>query len=122
METLIETAEGAQKKVAIQQIKYREQTRWRFRKIRNTLNRINTGGLAGVDIPLYGDDGAIRGWKSITESNELHGVLVDRNLEHLHQASATPIGHWEGYDLFHGPNRHETANAILRVNWSGNIQ
>ena len=51
-------------------------------------------------------------------------MLVDRNLEHLHQASATPIGHGEGYDLFHGPNRHETAKAILegKLEWKHPIE
>lgn len=124
LENLINAADSDQKKAAIRQIKYRENTRWRFRRIRNTLNRINAGGLAGVDVPLYGDSGAICGWKSITESNELHQVLVDRNLEHLHQASATPIGHGEGYELFHGPDRHETARAVLegKLEWKHPIE
>ena len=81
---------------AIKQIKHQEHTRWRFRRIRNTLNRIKAGGLSGVDVPILGADGNIRGWKSITEKKDLHETVVERNLQHLHQASSTPVGQGAG--------------------------
>ena len=62
---------------------------------------------------MDGDDGNVRGWESITEPSLLHDTVVERNRNHLHQASPTPFGHGEGYDLLHGDNRDETAEKIL---------
>ena len=34
-------------------------------------------------------------------------------MRYHHQASSTPLGHGEGYHLFHGPEQHEAAKAVL---------
>ena len=39
--------------------------------------------------------------------------MSQSNLKHLHQSSSTSIGHGDGYNLFHRPERHETANSVL---------
>ena len=57
--------------------------------------------------------GGIKGWRSVTNSNELHKAVAERNSKHLRQALAAPMGHGEGFELFHGPNRHNTAKAVL---------
>ena len=57
-----------------------------------------------MDVPILGEDGEVRGWKTITDSTILHNKIVEQNLDHLHQASTTPLGHGEGYELFHGPD------------------
>ena len=66
-----------------------------------------------MDVPITGDAGEIKGWKSITDRATLHDTVVQRNLGHLHQAAPTPMGHGEGYNLFHGPEQHKTAEAVL---------
>ena len=67
---------GKTREQAIQQIKLREKVRWRHQKIRNTLNRMKTGGLAGVDVLILDEGGKIRGWRSITATTELHKEIV----------------------------------------------
>ena len=61
METLLETTDDKNKKHAIQQMEFREHIRWKFRRIRNTLNRVKLGGLSGVDLPIFGNGGEIKG-------------------------------------------------------------
>lgn len=114
LENLAQVSGGGETQKIVKMIRYRERTKWRFQRIRKTLRRVKTGGLAGVDVPVYGEDGSISGWKSITGSNSLHEKLVERNRTHLSQATPTPLGHGQGYDLFHGPDRHKTAEAVLR--------
>ena len=98
---------------AIRQIRSREASKCQFRRIRNTLSRLKSGGLAGVDVLVLSNDGEICGWRSITEPDELNVAITTRNLRHLHQAAPTPLGHGEGYELFHGSNRHETVQKVL---------
>ena len=57
--------------------------------------------------------GEIKEWRLITAKGELHDILAQQNLKHLHQASATPIDHGDGYSLFNEPERHETAKSVL---------
>ena len=99
---------------ALKIIKSREATKRQFRRIRTTLGRLKSGGLAGVDVPVLGPAGEITGWRSVTEPEELHEVVTERNKRHLHQAAPTPLGHGEGYKLFHGEERHDTARKVLR--------
>ena len=40
-------------------------------------------------------------------------MVIQRNINHLQQASPTPFGHGKGYELLHGPERHITADKIL---------
>ena len=93
----MKATDDKQKKQAIRQMKFREHTRWRFRRIRNTSNLVKSGGISGVDVPVMGEDKEIKDWESITDIVVLHDVVVERNLKHLHQVLATPIGHGEGY-------------------------
>ena len=74
---------------------------------------MKTGGLAGVDIPHISADGEIRGWRSITEPEMLHEVITQQNLRHLHQAAPNPLGNGDGYNTFHGKDRHKTARKVL---------
>ena len=57
LESLMENTDDKQKKQAIQQMKFREHTRWQFSRIRNTLNRVKSGGLSGVNLPIFGKGG-----------------------------------------------------------------
>ena len=109
----------ADQEKAVKAIKSREASKRQFRRIRNTLGRLNTGGLAGVDVPIVGEDDEITGWRSVTEVDELHDVVARQNWQHLHQAAPTPIGHGEGYNLFHGNDRHDTAKKVLdgKLDW-----
>ena len=86
----------------MRQIKLRESANRRFCRIRRTLNRLKTGVLAGVDVPVLDDDGKVKGWNSITDPEELHAKVAERNRTHLNQAATTPLAHGEGYQLFHG--------------------
>ena len=78
-----------------------------------TLNCLKSGGLASVDVPVIGDDGEVKGWTLITEPGDLHKVVAKRNRTHLNQASATPLGHSRGYQLFHREEHHDTARKVL---------
>ena len=84
--------------------------------IQTTLNILHLGGLSTVDIPILGRDGSIQGWDSITVPGKLHKTVIQRNINHLQQASPTLLGSGEGYDLFHGDKRHQTAEAVLTSN------
>ena len=68
--------------------------------------------------------GEIKEQRSITNINELHKVVAEHNLKHLHQASETPMSHGEGFELFHGPNQHDTAEAVLegKMDWKHPIE
>ena len=66
-----------------------------------------------MDVPIHRADGTVEGWESITEPDDLHAKVMERNRHHLHQASPTPFGHGEGFDLLHGDNRHHVAEKIL---------
>ena len=57
LESLMENTDDKQKKQVIQQMKFREHTRWQFRRIRNTLNQVKSGVLLGVDLPIFGEEG-----------------------------------------------------------------
>ena len=109
-----ETAVDKGQEKVIRQIKIREKSKRQFRRIRKTLNRLKSGGLAGVDVPVLDKIGEIRGWRSITEPGELHTVVAEQNRQHLNQASPTPFGHGPGYDLLHGDDRHATSAKVLR--------
>ena len=104
---------SADQEKALNQIRHRERARWRFHCIRATLHRLHAGGLALVDVTILHDDGTIGGWESITDPKRLHDMVIERNINHLQQASPTPFGHGKGYDLLHGPERHTTAEKIL---------
>ena len=77
------------------------------------LGQLKSGGLASVDIPVLVENGEIKGWYLVTEPTESNKVITRRNLQHLHQATPTPLGHGEGYKLFHIKERHKTANNVL---------
>ena len=98
---------------AIKQMRAREASKRQFRRIRTTLGRLKSGGLAGVDVPILTSDGEISGWRSITKPEQLNDVITARNRKHLHQAAPTSMGNGEGYDLFHGEDRHDTAKKVL---------
>ena len=109
-----ETAGDKDQEKVIRQIKLREKSKRQFHRIRNTLNRLKSGGLAGMDVPVLNETGEIRGWRPITEPGELHDTVAERNRQHLNQASPTPFGHGPGYDLLHGDDRHTTAEKVLQ--------
>ena len=81
---------------SLKQIKTREASKRQFRRIRTTLGRLKSGGLAGVDVPIILEDGEIAGWQSVTAPEELNEVITERNRQHLHQAAPTPMGHGMG--------------------------
>ena len=109
---------------AIKQIRVREASKRQFRRIRTTLGRMSGGGLAGVDVPIFSHSGEISGWRSITEPEQLNEVITERNRRHLHQAAPTPMGNGEGYRLFHGEARHDTARKVLagEMEWKHPIE
>ena len=110
---LAEETNCPDKEKALKIIKTREASKRQFRRIRTTLGRLKAGGLAGVDVPIIGADGEITGWRSVTEPEELHELISVRNKKHLNQAAPTPLGHGEGFRLFHGKDRHDTARKVL---------
>ena len=63
---------GEERSIAIQQIIRREKSRWQYQRIRKTLQRLKAGELAGVDVPIFGQDGSILGWESLIKKEELH--------------------------------------------------
>ena len=73
----------------------------------------------GVDVPILADNGEIKGWCSVTKPSELNKVITQKNQRCLHQAVSTPLGHGEGFELFHGEDRHETAKKVLagKLEW-----
>ena len=66
-----------------------------------------------MGVPIMGNSGEIKGLRSITAKDKLHNTIACQNVSHLHQASATPICHGEGYSLFHRPDCHATAKLVL---------
>ena len=98
---------------ALKQIRTREASKRQFQRICTTLGCLKLGGLAGVDVPILADNREITGWRSVTEPNKLNEVITQRNRRHLHQAAPMPLGHGEGYELFHGEDRHKTARQVL---------
>ena len=102
LQELAQSTNCADHERALKQIKTREASKRQFRRIRTTLGRLKSGGLAGVDVPILSDDRDITGWQSVTAPEELNKVITERNRRHLHQAAPTPIGHGMGYGLFHG--------------------
>ena len=108
-----EAVGGSDREKALRQIKLRESTNRRFRRIRRTLNRLKTGGFAAVEVPVLNDEGEVKGWTSITDPEELHAKVAERNRTHLNQAATTSLAHEEGYQLFHGEARHDTAKKVL---------
>ena len=97
---------------ALKQIRTQEATNQQFRRICTTLGRLKSGRLAGVDIFILAENREIYGWISVTKPDKLNKVITQRNRNHLHQASPTPLGHGERYELFHGEGRHERQNRF----------
>ena len=87
---------------ALKQIRTREASKRQFRRIRTTLGHLKSGGLAGVDVPIFSDNGEIAGWQLVTAPEELNKAITQRNRRHLHQAVPTSMGHGIEYGLFHG--------------------
>ena len=77
-----------------------------------------------MDVPVLGEDGEVKGWRSITNREDLHATVVERNRNHLHKDSATPIRHEEGYDLFHGLDQHNTTKEVLdrKLEWEHPVE
>lgn len=124
MQELANATGAPDREKAIRLIRSREATARQFRRIRNTLGRLRSGGLAGVDVPVVSAEGEIEGWRSVTGSEELHEVVTQRNLRHLNQAASTPMGSGEGYNKFHGDERHETARKVLsgEMDWQHPVE
>ena len=68
---------------AIQQIRRRERSKRRFRKIWSVLQRLKSGGLTYLYVPIYDQEDNIIGWESVTNKEEVHQVLTERNNKHL---------------------------------------
>ena len=99
---------------ALKQIKYREKSKRRYRRIRGVLQRLKKGGITHLDIPIYDRHHNIIGWDTISSKDEVHQALINRNHKHLNQASKTPFGHGEGYNLIHDEDKREASiQAIL---------
>ena len=110
----------AKRRKAIHQIRQRERAKRRYRKIRGVLQRLKNGGLTHLDVPIYDQEDNIIGWESVTNKEEVHQALIDRNNKHLNQAQTTPFGHGEEYQLLHDEDkREETMQALLNgeIHW-----
>ena len=72
---------------AIKQIRQRERLKQDYASIQRAYG-INKRGLSVLDTP----DGTTGGRKLITEANEIHSYLLERNEKHYSQATFTPFG------------------------------
>ena len=81
----------SRKKAIITLIK-RRKTAARFRKIRGALNRLRGSGLNALEIPIKDDQQKTIAWKTITEKDQVHNEILQRNKHHLNQAKPTPFG------------------------------
>ena len=65
----------------------------RYRKIRGALDRLRGNGLTALEIPVKDSSGKIIDWKTITDKEQIHNTLLERNKIHLNQAvDTTPFG------------------------------
>ena len=61
-------------------------------KIRGALNRLQGSALNALDIPMKDNQDKIIAWKTITEKDQIHNKILQRNKHHLNQAAPTPFG------------------------------
>ena len=117
-----ETQESHMK--VIEQIKQKHRRKKQFLCIKSTLNRIKNSSLKRLEVPLVDDDGEITGWDVLCTKAAIHDRIVKRNHEHMNQASATPFGNGEGYDVLHGPARQTVMDQIHRgdLKWNDPVE
>ena len=88
-------------------MKKRERQRWRYRRIKKALKKINGPGLMAIDAPIYDENGDIVAWDTLTKKDDVHQRIMDRNNKHLSQATDTPFGDGEGYEKLNGEDKNQ---------------
>ena len=92
---------------AIKQIRNREQLKFNYASIRRGYG-INKMGLTTLDVP----DPVTGGRRLITESNEIHNYLLERNERHFSQATYTTFGDAGPGFYYIDPNQAESDTYI----------